>query len=283
MYGGAGGGARGWSGACTGVPGGWSGACWRPRRSQQVGLESTGGFAVDSFPMGPGLGQAVETVWRWYTRAPGMLGARSRQPGAERPQVHPSTTNIYFWADLCRYIYLYTHTMSSDIYPHPIVPTHRGPPRGPGSRPMPPRCPPPPHPRPDEAAMPPGSPRGLPPPLRANWSTRLLRDAQHPIADWSIAPAAPQHPVADWSIPPALLHLPPPPVCWLRSPPPAPRPPPRPPSQLAHPPPPLPALPPKGSPCWHHRATRGLPGVGYPPGARPSTTPARVGVVHNRP
>lgn len=211
MYGGAGGYVRGWSGACTGVPGGWSGACWRPRRSQLVGLESTGGFAVDSFPMGPGLGQAVETVWRWYTRAPGMLGARSRQPGAERPQVHPSTTNIYFWADLCRYIYLYTHTMSSDIYPHPIVPTHQGPPRGSGSRPMPPRCPPPPHPRPDEAAMPPGSPRGLPPPLRANWSTRLLRDAQHPIADWSIAPAAPQHPVADWSIPPALLRLPPPP------------------------------------------------------------------------
>ena len=41
--------------------------------------------------------------------------------------------------------------------------------------------------------------------------------------------------------------------------------------------------PPEGEPLWHHRATRGLPGVGYPPGARPSTTPARAGVVHNRP
>jgi hypothetical protein len=39
----------------------------------------------------------------------------------------------------------------------------------------------------------------------------------------------------------------------------------------------------EGEPLWHHRATRGLPGVGYPPGARPSTTPARAGVVHNRP
>jgi hypothetical protein len=106
----------------------------------------------------------------------------------------------------------------------------------------------PPHPRPDEAAMPPGSPRGLPPPLRANWSTRLLRDAQHPIADWSI--------------PPAMLHLPPPPVCWLRSPPPAPRPPPRPPSQLAHPPPPA-GAPPEGEPllappCNPRAAWRGL-------------------------
>jgi len=48
------------------------------------------------------------------------------------------------------------------------------------------------------------------------------------------------------------------------------------------PPPPLPALP-RREPLWHHRAARGLPGVGYPPGARPSTTPARAGVVHNRP
>jgi hypothetical protein len=39
----------------------------------------------------------------------------------------------------------------------------------------------------------------------------------------------------------------------------------------------------EGEPLWHHRATRGLPGVGYPPGARLSTTPAQAGVVHNRP
>ncbi|KAJ6088145.1 hypothetical protein N7486_009424 [Penicillium sp. IBT 16267x] len=139
--------------------------------------------------------------------------------------------------------------------------------------------------------MPPGSPRGLPPPLRANWSTRLLRDAQRPIADWSIAPAAPntrrrrlvnspccaQHPssptgqfpllrptpvVADWSIPPALLHLPPPPVCWLRSPPPAPRPPPKATQPTGSPSPPA-GAPPEGEPllappCNPRAAWRGL-------------------------
>jgi hypothetical protein len=91
-------------------------------------------------------------------------------------------------------------------------------------------------------------------------------------------------PLADWPI----LALPPtgqpPPLhdpSGPRSPPPPPNPP-RPPSQLAHPPPPC-RRSPEGEPLWHHRAARGLPGVGYPPGARPSTTPARAGVVHNRP
>ena len=230
--------------------------------------ESTGGFAVDSFPMGPGLGQAVETVWRWYTRAPGMLGARSRQPGAERPQVHPSTTNIYFWADLCRYIYLYTHTMSSDIYPHPIVPTHQGPPRGPGSRPMPPRCPPP---RTPARTRPP-CPRGAP-----GDSPRPFAPTAQPAC--CVTPNTPS-PTGQFPLPCCICPLPPSAGSARRRP--------RPAHHQGHPAnwltlPPLPALPPKGSPCWHHRATRGLPGVGYPPGARPSTTPARVGVVHNRP
>ncbi|KAJ6088139.1 hypothetical protein N7486_009400 [Penicillium sp. IBT 16267x] len=139
--------------------------------------------------------------------------------------------------------------------------------------------------------MPPGSPRGLPPPLRANWSTRLLRDAQRPIADWSIAPAAPntrrrrlvnspccaQHPssptgqfpllrptpvVADWSIPPALLHLPPPPSAGSARRRPRPAHHQRPPSQLAHPPPPA-GAPPEGEPllappCNPRAAWRGL-------------------------
>ncbi|KAJ5660654.1 uncharacterized protein N7484_000026 [Penicillium longicatenatum] len=36
--------------------------------------------------------------------------------------------------------------------------------------------------------------------------------------------------------------------------------------------PPSAGAPPEGEPLWHHRATRGLPGVGCPPGARFSTT-----------
>lgn len=48
---------------------------------------------------------------------------------------------------------------------------------------------------------------------------------------------------------------------------------PRPPSQLASPSPPPCRRSPEGEPLWHHRATRRLPGVGYPPEARSSTTP----------
>ena len=118
------------------------------------------------------------------------------------------------------------------------------------------------------------------------------RDTQHHLADWPtrqpafcrrlVSPPS----VAGRSTPRRrlvnfpLLHdllLP----SGPRSPPPPPRPP-RPPSQLASPPLPC-RRSPEGEPLWHHRATRGLPGVGYPPGARPSTTLAQAGVVHNRP
>ncbi|KAJ6088121.1 hypothetical protein N7486_009448 [Penicillium sp. IBT 16267x] len=150
--------------------------------------------------------------------------------------------------------------------------------------------------------MPPGSPRGLPPPLRANWSTRLLRDAQRPIADWSIAPAAPntrrrrlvnspccaQHPssptgqfpllrptpvVADWSIPPALLHLPPPPVCWLRSPPPAPRPPPKATQPTGSPSPPCRRSPRRGAPVGTTVQPAGCLAWAIPPGRGPRPPP----------
>jgi hypothetical protein len=139
------------------------------------------------------------------------------------------------------------------VHPHhvfrDISPSHRPNPPGtsqgawiqPHASPLA-RCP---HPRTPARTRPP-CPRGLPPPLRANWSTLLLRDAQHPVADWSI--------------PPALLHDPPP-VCWRRSPPPAPHPP-RPPSQLAHPPPPCRRSPRRGAPvappCNPRAAWRGL-------------------------
>ena len=281
-----------------GVPGGASGPCWGGAWGVPGGHAaahppppaSTGGFAVDSFPMIPGLGQAVETVWRWYTRAPGMLGARSRQPGAERPHViHPPPR--YISGPTCADIYICTPTPCLPIYiPLPSSQPTRDRPGGLDPAPCLPAGPlsSPPHPRPDVAAMPPGdaphpsAPTGQPPLLRdaqhpvADWSILLLRDAQHPVADWSILPRD----VADWSIPPALLHLPPLPVCCLRSPPPAPH--------QGHPANWRTLLPPagaplEGEPLWHHRATRGLPGVGYPPGARPSTTPARAGVVHNRP
>ena len=134
---------------------------------------STGGFAVDSFPMVPGLGQAVETVWRWYTRAPRMLGALSRPPGAERPHVI-NPPPIYTSGPTCADIYIRT---PHHVFQY-ISPSHR--PSPPGDllggldlAPCPPRWP---------AAITPAPP---PDPLHANWSTLLLRDAQHPAADWS--------------------------------------------------------------------------------------------------
>lgn len=95
----------------------------------------------------------------------------------------------------------------------------------------------------------------------------------HPRANWSIRPppdAAHHLPAGQPSFGHRLVNRP---LLTIR---PAParhrRPlhPPRPPSQLAHPPPPG-RRSPNGKPLWHHRTARGLPGVGYPLGARPST------------
>jgi hypothetical protein len=127
-------------------------------------LESTGGFAVDSFPMVPGLGQAVETVWRWYTRARGMRGALSRQPRAERPHIIPISSIHHQYIPLGRRVQTYI-----SVHPHhvfrSISPSHRPNPPGtsqgawiqPHASPLA-RLSSPPHPRPDEAAMPPGTP-----------------------------------------------------------------------------------------------------------------------------
>ena len=238
-----------------------------------MGFGSTGGFAVDSFPMVPGLGQAVETVWRWYTRARGMLGALSRQPRAERPHIIPISSIHHQYIPLGRLVQIYI-----SVHPHhvfrSISPSHRPNPPGtsqgawiqPHASPLA-RCH---HPRTPARTRPP-CPRGLPPPLRANWSTPLLRDAQHPVADWSIP--LPRCMILFLPPPPRLLA----PLAAARAPPTKAT------QPTGSPSSPLAGAPLEGEPLWHHRATRGLPGVGYPPGARPSTTPARAGVVHNRP
>ena len=149
----------------TGPPGGRPGRPAAHRRAllgpgSTAGLGSTGGFAVDSFPMVPGLGQAVETVWRWYTRARGMLGALSRQPRAERPHIiHPPP--IYTSGPTCADIYIRTPTPCLPIYiPLPSSQPTRDLPGGLDPAPCLPAGPlsSPPHPRPDEAAMPPGTP-----------------------------------------------------------------------------------------------------------------------------
>ena len=147
--------------------------------------------------------------------------------------IHPQYIPLGRLAQI--YIYPYPHTMSSDIYPPPIVPTHQGPPGGPGSSPMPPRVLTP-APPPDARLV------NSPGPARAS-PHRLLA------------------PLAAARAPPTTKATQP----------------------TGSPSPPLAGAPLEGEPLWHHRATRGLPGVGYPPGARPSTTPARAGVVHHRP
>lgn len=98
----------------------------------------------------------------------------------------------------------------------------------------------------------------------ADWSVlRPLRDAQHRAADWSTPPYI----FSSSRLAPARHR--------------------RRPAHQGHPANWLPLSPcrcaPEGEPLWHHRATRGLPGVGYPPGARLSTAPARAGAVHSRP
>ncbi|KAJ5644382.1 hypothetical protein N7507_011806 [Penicillium longicatenatum] len=143
--------------------------------------------------------------------------------------------------------------MSSDIYT-PLPPSH--PPRdlsqALGPTPLPPRWARSPSPRPHKATMPPGLPRSL----CANWSTVLRPDVrQHRLADWSTTP------VVCMTFPSAA------PARRRRRP-----------THQGHPanwparPPPSAGAPPEGGPLWHHRATRGLPGVGCPPGARFSTT-----------
>jgi len=146
--------------------------------------------------------------------------------------------------------------MSSDIYPPPIVPTHQGPPRGPGSSPMPPRWP---------AVITPA-----PPPGRGRHAPG---DSPHPSAPTGQPPCGvtPNTPSPTGQFP--LLA----PLAAARAPPTKAT------QPTGSPSSPLAGAPLEGEPLWHHRATRGLPGVGCPPGARPSTTPARAGVVHHRP
>ena len=92
----------------------------------------------------------------------------------------------------------------------------------------------------------------------ADWSIRLaLRDARHRLVNLTSSRLAPARRLR------RPTH-------------------PRPPSQLGSPSPPC-RRSPEGEPLWHHRATRRLPGVGYPPRRGPRPPPARAGEVHNRP
>lgn len=213
-----------------------------PRRSQLVCFGSTGGFAVDSFPMVPGLGQAVETVWRWYTRVRGMLGALSRQPRAERPHIiHPPPR--YTSGPTC-----------ADIYPRtptPCLPRYIPLPSSQPTRDLPGGL--------DPAPCLPAGPRSSPPPGRGRHAPG---DSPHPSAPTGqpsccVTPNTPS-PTGQSPLPCCMIRPPSAGAARRR---------PRPthqghPANWAHPPPPCRRSPRRGAPvappCNPRAAWRGL-------------------------
>ena len=173
----------------TGPPGGLApipghaAAHPRPRRSQLVGLGFGKGAPISKFqgpPQPNPRAQPIVPKPRWVCGRRLPHGPRSRPgcrdglavvyprsrdagglvqaAGCRETPCHQSTPNIYLWADLCRYIYIRTPTPGLPIYiPLPSSQPTRDLPGGLDPAPCLPVSSPP-HPRPDEAAIPPGTP-----------------------------------------------------------------------------------------------------------------------------
>jgi hypothetical protein len=277
--GGAGHAAPGHAGA---YPGGHTGANWRVDCQLVASGSTPSRWSPPSARLSRRSRGAASALPGCWGPSAGWLGCRETPPGRQLWVIE----NICCWSDWCRYIYPYTHTMFSDIYLPPIVPTRQRPLTGPAPRPMPPRCPQAPSPARTRPPCPRGSPNRHSPTGQLScrvtpntrWSTgespvcRVTPNTRWPTGQSPVCRATPN---TRWSTgqlsPPFVRPSPFPsaaparrrrrrptrqghPANWLALPPPA-------------------GAPPEGEPLWHHRATRGLPGVGCPPGARSSTTP----------